>query len=213
VTWGSSGTTPLDRRMWHPGDRVSPYREIRTERGQKLQGLRAGFASRVIASGTDVVLVLCAYVLGVVIVSIAWDLFFSTTISIAVPPHWLNELLVWILLVVYLTAGWLSSGRTLGKQIVGLRVVRSDGNRLRFWRALFRALLCASFFPVLLLALVNRRNRGLEDLALGTVVIYDWFPVRDDPPAVPSLDAQTMIEIHQTGPPTLTWAGRDRTIS
>src|ERR1700722_7561886 len=80
VTWGSSGTTPLDRRMWHPGDRVSPYREIRTERGQKLQGLRAGFASRVIASGTDVVLVLCAYVLGVVIVSIAWDLFFSTTI-------------------------------------------------------------------------------------------------------------------------------------
>ena len=125
----------------------------------------------------------------------------------------MNELLVWILLVVYLTAGWLSSGRTLGKQIVGLRVVRSDGNRLRFWRALFRALLCASFFPVLLLALVNRRNRGLEDLALGTVVIYDWFPVRDDPPAVPSLDAQTMIEIHQTGPPTLTWAGRDRTIS
>jgi uncharacterized RDD family membrane protein YckC len=192
---------------------VSPHREIRSERGQNFQGLRAGFVSRAVASGTDVVLVLCAYVVGVVIVSIAWDLFFSTMVSIAVPPHWLNELSIWILLVVYLTAGWWSSGRTLGKQILGLRVVRSDGSQLRFWRALFRALLCASFFPVLLLALVNRRNRGLEDLAAGTVVIYDWLPASGEPLAVPSMDAQPMIELHQSGPPNLTWAGRDRTIS
>jgi uncharacterized RDD family membrane protein YckC len=192
---------------------VSPHREIRSERGQNFQGLRAGFVSRAVASGTDVVLVLCAYVVGVVIVSIAWDLFFSTMVSIAVPPHWLNELSIWILLVVYLTAGWWSSGRTLGKQILGLRVVRSDRSQLRFWRALFRALLCASFFPVLLLALVNRRNRGLEDLAAGTVVIYDWLPASGEPLAVPSMDAQPMIELHQSGPPNLTWAGRDRTIS
>ena len=100
---------------------------------------------------------------GVILLSIAWDLFFSSSISVAHPPHWLNELLVWILLVVYLTVGWCSAGRTLGKQMLGLRVARSDGSPLRFWRALLRALLCASFFPALLLALVDRRNRGLED--------------------------------------------------
>jgi len=55
---------------------VSRLREIRSERGQQLQGLRAGFVSRAVASGTDVVLVLCIYVVGVVLVSIAWDLFF-----------------------------------------------------------------------------------------------------------------------------------------
>jgi uncharacterized RDD family membrane protein YckC len=172
---------------------VSPHLEIRGERGEQLQGLRAGFVSRAVASGTDVVLVLSVYVVGVILVSIAWDLFFSTSISIAAPPHWLNELLVWILLVAYLTGGW-STGRTLGKQIVGLRVVRSDGSPLGFLRALLRALLCASFFPALLLALVNRRNRGLEDVALGTVVTYDWLPRHYEQLAQPSADVQPLIE-------------------
>jgi uncharacterized RDD family membrane protein YckC len=182
---------------------VTPHREIRSERGQQLQGLRAGFVSRAVASGTDVVFVLCVYVVGVVTVSIAWDLFFSTSISIAVPPHWLNELLLWILLVAYLTAGWCSSGRTLGKQMLGLRVVRSDGSPLRFWRGFFRALLCASFFPVLLLALVNRRNQGLEDVVIGTVVTYDWLPASDEPSAVPTMDARPRIEILQSTDPVV----------
>jgi len=179
---------------------MSRHLQIRNDRGQQLQGLRAGFVSRAVASGTDAVLVLCVYVVGVIIVSIAWDLFFSESISVTDPPHWLNELLVWILLVVYLTAGW-STGRTLGKQMLGLRVLRSDGRPLRFSQALFRALLCASFFPVLLWALVSRRNRGLEDVALGTVVTYDWLPASDEPPADPSMDAQPMIEIRQSSLP------------
>jgi len=174
---------------------VSRNREIRSERGHQLQELRAGFISRAVASGIDVVLVLCSYVVGVILVSIAWDLFFSTSISVTAPPHWLNELLVWILLVLYLTGGWWSSGRTLGKQMLGLRVVRSNGSPLRFGRALSRALLCASFFPALLLALVNRRNRGFEDVAFGTVVTYDWFPGSYEPLAEPTVDAQPMIEM------------------
>jgi uncharacterized RDD family membrane protein YckC len=173
---------------------VSRHLEIRSERAEQLQGLRAGFVSRAVASGTDVLLVLCVYVVGVIMVSIAWDLFFSTSISVSAPPHWLNELLLWILLVVYLTAGWWSTGRTVGKQIMGLRVVRSDGSPLRFLRALLRALLCASFFPVLLLALVNRRNRGLEDIALRTAVIYDWLPKNYEQLAEPSADPQLTIE-------------------
>jgi uncharacterized RDD family membrane protein YckC len=180
---------------------VSRHREIRSEAGQQLQGLRSGFISRAVASGTDVVLVLCIYVVGVILVSIAWDLFFSNSISVAAPPHWLNELLVWIFLVVYLTTGWWSTGRTVGKQMLGLRVVRSDGRPLRFWRALFRAVLCASFFPALLLALVNRRNRGLEDVAFGTVVLYDWLPARYESLVEPSMDAQAMIELHQSSVP------------
>ena len=179
------------------------HREIRSEGGQQLQGLRAGFISRAVASGTDVVLVLCTYVVGVILVSIAWDLFFSNSISVSAPPHWLNELLVWILLVVYLTGGWWSSGRTLGKQLLGLRVGRSDGRPLQFWRALFRAMLCASFFPALLLALVNRRNRGLEDVAFGTVVTYDWFPASYEALAEPSVDAHRMIGMRQSSVPTV----------
>jgi uncharacterized RDD family membrane protein YckC len=176
---------------------------IRSERGGQLQGLRAGFASRAVASGVDVALVLFVYVVGVVVVSIAWDLFFSASISVSAPPHWLNELLVWVLLVAYLTAGWWSTGRTVGKQMVGLRVVRSDGSHLRFFQTLLRALLCASLFPVLLLALVNRRNKGLEDIACRTVVIYDWLPETQETLAEPSVDDQPIIDARLSSAPVV----------
>jgi uncharacterized RDD family membrane protein YckC len=148
-----------------------------------------------VASGTDVVLVLCIYIIAVVVVNIAWDLFFSKSASISLPPHWLNELMVWVFLVVYLTAGWWSAGRTLGKQMMGLRVVRPDRSRLRFGRALLRAVLCATFFAVLLLALVNRRNRGLEDVVFGTVVVYDWLPEETEPLTVAQMDGRFEIEV------------------
>jgi uncharacterized RDD family membrane protein YckC len=154
-----------------------------------------------VASGTDVVLVLCVYVGAVVVASIAWDLFFSKSVSVSVPPHWLNALMMWVLLVVYLTAGWRFAGRTLGKQLMGLRVVDSKGSRLRFPRAFLRAVLCATFFPVLLLALVNRRNRGLEDVIFGTVVVYDWFPEGAEELTVGPTEGQIEIEVHEVSVP------------
>lgn len=176
---------------------MSRHREIRSERAQQLQGLRAGFYSRALASGTDVVLVLCVYVAGFVVANISWDLFFSQSVKLSVPPHWVNELVGWCLLVAYLTAGWGSAGRTLGKQMMGLRVVRSDGTRLQFPRAFLRAVLCATIFPVLLLALVNRRNKGLEDVFFGTVVVYDWLPEGTQPPAAAKMDAQLEIKVRE----------------
>jgi uncharacterized RDD family membrane protein YckC len=109
--------------------------------------------------------------------------------------------MVWIVLVGYLTVGWGSAGRTLGKQMMGLRVVCSDGSRLGFRRAFLRAVLCATFFPVLLVALVNRRNRGLEDVAFRTVVIYDWLPEETEPLTVAQMDAQIEIEVREASVP------------
>lgn len=180
---------------------MSRHRDIRSERARELQGLRAGFFSRAVASGTDVLLVLCVYVGGVVVASIAWDLFFSQSVSVSVPPHWLNVLILWIVLVVYLASGWHIAGRTLGKQMMGLRVVFSNGSRLRFPRALLRATLCATFFPVLLLALVDRRNRGLEDVVFRTVVLYDWLPEESEPLTAGQMDGQLEIEIREMSVP------------
>lgn len=172
-------------------------RDIRSERAKLLQGRRAGFISRAIASGTDVALVICAYIVGVAVASIAWDLFFSKSIAISVPPQWLSFLLVWCVLVLYLASGWRFEGRTLGKQMMGLRVVGRNGTRLRFPRAFLRAVLCATFFPVLLLALVHRRNQGLEDVIFGTVVVYDWLPERTEPIAMEQTNGQIEIELRE----------------
>jgi hypothetical protein len=50
-------------------------------------------------------------------------------------------------------------------------------------------------------ALVNRRNRGLEDVAFRTVVTYDWLPTSYEPLAELSIDAQPMIEVRQSSVP------------
>jgi hypothetical protein len=58
-------------------------------------------------------------------------------------------------------------------------------------------MLCATFFPVLLLALVNRRNRGLEDVVFQTVVAYDWLPEGTEPLTFGQMDAQIEIEMQE----------------
>ena len=85
------------------------------------------------------------------------------------------------LFVVYLTAGWSITGRTIGKQVMGLRAVRNDGGRIGAGRALIRAILC-TFFPVGLVWCADRSqasggprsprgDRGAVRLAPSTPLI------------------------------------------
>ena len=82
----------------------------------------------------------------------------------------------------------LSSGRTLGKLALGLRVVRDDGGPIRFRHALTRALVGVALeWPGLILPLItwvaslgvmlaNPRSKRLGDLAAGTIVIHERTP-------------------------------------
>lgn len=82
----------------------------------------------------------------------------------------------------------LTHGRTLGKLVMGLRVVRDDGGPIRFRHALTRALVRVSVeWPGLLMPpvtwvaslwtmLVNPQGKRLGDLAAGTIVIHDRTP-------------------------------------
>ena len=86
----------------------------------------------------------------------------------------------WALLVAYLTAGWTASGRTIGKQVMGLRVVDREGDPLRGGRALLRAVLCATLPIGLLWCAIDRRGRALHDLLVRSRVAYDWVPATVD---------------------------------
>jgi uncharacterized RDD family membrane protein YckC len=74
-------------------------------------------------------------------------------------------------------------GRTLGKLIVGLQVLRADGLPLRWRESVLRnLLLVADFLPLLyasglLCMLCDRHFRRLGDIVAGTQVVY-----RDKPP-------------------------------
>jgi uncharacterized RDD family membrane protein YckC len=79
-----------------------------------------------------------------------------------------------VIAIGYLTCGWTWTGRTVGKQVAGLRVVDRSGRRLSAIRALPRAVLCVLFPAGLLWILVSRRNASVQDVVVGSAVIYDW---------------------------------------
>lgn len=76
----------------------------------------------------------------------------------------------------------LSDGQTLGKRMVGIRVVHDDGTRIRWQASLLRNLLMAAdalpgtYLFALVSMLCSRRFQRLGDHAAGTVVVYAERP-------------------------------------
>ncbi len=70
------------------------------------------------------------------------------------------------------------AGKTLGKALLGLRVLGRDGDILTSKRAALRALslpLSYLLFGLGFLGIVfGRERRGLHDVIAGSVVVYDW---------------------------------------
>jgi uncharacterized RDD family membrane protein YckC len=99
---------------------------------------------------------------------------------------WLGEvgIGVWFMLialgeVIYpITFELLSDGQTLGKRVVGIRVVHLDGTRIRWQASLVRNLLTAAdalpgtYLFALTSMLCSQRFQRIGDHAAGTVVVY-----------------------------------------
>jgi uncharacterized RDD family membrane protein YckC len=71
----------------------------------------------------------------------------------------------------YCAVFWALAGRTPGMAMVGVRVVGTSRDRVRWWSALVRGILLA-YFPIgSLWLLVDRRHRAIHDLIARTLVI------------------------------------------
>lgn len=141
---------------------------------EEAQGRSAGLVSRATADVVDV---------GVTIV-----LVFAVHLGIAgyrlvlhprsfrwpQPGAGLLSFFAWGVFVLYLTITWSMNGRSLGKQMMGLRAQRTNGERLGVGRSFLRALLCATFPIGLLWCAIDRERRAVHDLILRTAVVYDW---------------------------------------
>jgi len=100
----------------------------------------------------------------------------------------------------------LNTGRTPGKQALGIRVVMDTGRPVTAGAAVVRNLVrlldCyfpfLPFVPALVMMFVNRSNKRLGDMAAGTIV------VRDRPTAWSlGARAESEPEVIETGPPEL----------
>ena len=79
--------------------------------------------------------------------------------------------------VLYDIGFWLLAGQTPGKRVLGLRVVRTDGTRLRFGNALRREigyLVSYILYLGFLWILFDNRRQGWHDKIGGTIVVYSW---------------------------------------
>ena len=140
---------------------------------------RAGIVSRGTAGVIDLAVVATGVFVAVIAASV-WRFFFGTTdvVRLAWPSQLGLASLGGALLVAYLTWGWARTGRTIGKRVLGLAVVRSSGSPLGWGRALARSILCVAFPIGLLWCAVSSTNRSVQDLLTGTAVVYDWHSAR-----------------------------------
>ena len=142
-----------------------------------LAGHYAGVVSRGAAYVLDLLLVSGLYVLGVQVLVFVWGVLARGDLSLG-RAGWpfVVGYTAWYLL--YYGYSWAAAGKTPGKALLGIRIVRRDGADLEPRRALLRLAVywvsVATAGVGFLFALVTRERRALHDLVAGTVVVYDW---------------------------------------
>ena len=149
-------------------------REIRNAEARALQGHRAGFASRAVADAIDLGVAWLLGLSALLAAGVVRYLLTGPPLRLPVLPNWLDATAGAAIAVAYLALSWAATGRSVGKQLAGLRVVDRGGRRMSLRRSFCRAVLYVLFPAGLLWVLASRRNASVQDLIVGTAVVYDW---------------------------------------
>lgn len=139
----------------------------------------AGIVTRGLAALIDIGVVL--FLMGVVYMGLTFTRLLFSPQAFAFPRAQLllSATTFVVLSVLYLTACWSTSGRTVGAVAMGLRLVSRNGRLVRFPRCAARAVLCVLFGFGLFWVAVDARRRSLQDILLRTSVVYAWTPAPD----------------------------------
>lgn len=156
-------------------DTERQLRPVRNDLARGLQGTRAGFPTRVTADFIDIGLIAVAYVAMLVGLGIARYLVDGKSLSIPSPSPAVTLAVTWTIAGLYFFGAYVGTGRTVGKQLMGVRVVNTKGRRVRPLPALVRVLIVLYLgVPSMLWILISRKNAALHDIAARTAVLYDW---------------------------------------
>ena len=142
-----------------------------------VTGHYAGPVSRGIATALDATAVGALFALGSAATAWVVRMLFGLEITQdRSGPVWLIVFVLWWFL--YHWVGLALVGKTVGKAVVGLRVVARDGSPLMPRWAALRVLVVPISFAVfgvgLLGAVISRERRTLHDVVARTVEVYDW---------------------------------------
>ena len=153
-----------------------------------IQGQYAGFVSRSIAFGLDITMVSLVSILLTVFVTLIINFFGLNSIITDLTNGRFQATLQEISLLIgavftplfslgYFLIFWVVTGFTPGKGLLGLRVVRSNGQPVTIGLALLRYIgywVSALFlFLSFLWVIVDRRKQGWHDKIGRTIVVYN----------------------------------------
>jgi uncharacterized RDD family membrane protein YckC len=150
------------------------------ETSRSMSGQYAGFVTRAVAFYVDRLIV-------IVVVAVI-SLFLGFAVQFFRPSELLGTqdlvqtivaivaaVLAGTLDLVYCVGFWMLVGQTPGKRLMGLVVVKTDGDRVRLGAAVLRWVgywLSGILFLGYLWVLVDNRRQALHDKLAGTLVVY-----------------------------------------
>lgn len=159
--------------------------EIVIGEGVVLDARPASFATRMVGAVIDV-LVLAVVAVTLIVISTPLGIAADDAAGAAL----IIALIVTILVVIPAAVETLSRGRSVGKLVMGLRVVRDDGGPVRFRHAVIRALTGVGELwltvgaVALITSLVHPQGKRVGDLLAGTYAVR----IRGGQRALPPVD-------------------------
>jgi uncharacterized RDD family membrane protein YckC len=144
-----------------------------------VQERYAGTFSRGLAYLIDQLILTALFTFVTFLFEKAIELFFRVDVEINAEESSWPVVLFWLFWsMLYFFTSVAAVGRTIGKAVLGLRVVNyEDGSRTTMGRALLRAVVqpfCIYTIVGVLLGLVRSDRRELHDLMAHTGVVYSW---------------------------------------
>ncbi|MBD7996119.1 RDD family protein [Arthrobacter sp. Sa2CUA1] len=150
----------------------------------------ASFAARALSTIIDVITALLLLFLLFYLVGNT----FSGALDPALTRALLLAAVVLVILVIPVAVETLSRGKSLGRLIMGLRIVRDDGGAVRFRQAFTRGILAVLEIYMLagslafLVAVFNEKSKRLGDMLAGTYAMRER--VKAPPPPVVVMPAE-----------------------
>ena len=143
-----------------------------------LNGRAAGFVTRLFAFAADLVVIAGILALGGWIAVLADNLLEQLNIEARVGLGTIYVVLIPFIVAFYFVMFWSLTGRTIGKWLLGLRVVSTDGHTPTIGRSLLRVvgyvISAIVFWAGYLWVLVDKNRRAWHDHMASTWVVYDY---------------------------------------
>lgn len=154
--------------------------QVKTPEYVSLQFQLANLGSRATASIIDHLIIIVAQVLTLIGFSFLAGL---TAEAIPMSSGWIIAIILIIIFIFnfgyFIILEYFWGGRTIGKRILGIRVIQENGHNITFLSSIIRNFLRlidslpSSYALGILLIFLHSKHKRLGDLAAGTIVVHE----------------------------------------